>query len=208
MTEFSQRHRDILADRLSTTVAPGRRGGEPFAKMVREGDETVVLRAALLAMVDAEAAARRQVITELATAAHAAFQGEAWRLITAAWECPVSASPPAPKELAPNVWHETKPVTKEGALPPGLRPNDRVGVIFRDGVQPPVAYLAKNMSWAEDGDGTIVKFKIIADPRPAPSADAWRKIPIDAGMLFDLWTMPPEFDKPTSLKLLAEARAR
>lgn len=168
MTEFSQRHRDILADRLISIVAPGRRGGVAFANLVREGNETVVLRAALLAMQDVEQAVR----LDLGVAAN----GKDAAVLP----------PQAAKELAPNVWHDTVPMAEGSPLPAGLRPNDMVMVVFRDGFEPDISYPANIMAWDDRGAATITKFKIVAAPLQAPGADDWRAIPINAGTLHDL----------------------
>lgn len=180
---FEPRHRDILAGRLASVVAPTVRGGETLAALVREGNETVVLRAALLAMQDVGA----ELLTNIAKAALESGQVSALSVILEKMNgtTPVKA-PAETTELAPNVWHNTTPMVEAGPLPAGLRPDDMVVVVFRDGVRNANAFPAKQMMWTECGDSTIAKFWIMAEPSPEPGADDWRKIPINAGTLHDL----------------------
>lgn len=94
---------------------------------------------------------------------------------------PLTAVP----RLAAGVWH-THEAHADGALPQRLLPTDMVQVEYRDGMVPEKAFRAESFDWSNGrhDDGVIAKFKIIAPP--APAADAWRKIPIDAGTLHDL----------------------
>lgn len=215
--EFPQHHRDVLADHLATVHAP-------FAKKVREGSETLVLRAALLAMQDVAA----ELLTNLADAALKCGRAHHLSAILEAMNGkpdfadaePVAENVTAvPPKLELGVWHDVVPVAVDGQIPPGIDPSAQVWIKFRDGQSPNRSFPALDMLWTDNGDATIAKVKIVR-PEPAVlAADAWRKIPIDAGTLHDLLLsrgkLNPEvgladtFDTlAKTLFLVAEARAR
>lgn len=96
----------------------------------------------------------------------------------------VVAPLPAVPRLAAGVWH-THEAHADGALPAGLRPDDIILIEYGDGFALQDPRRADAFMWTPcRGNDRVAKFKIIAPM--APAADAWRKIPIDAGTLHDL----------------------